>query len=76
MFEYQNDAPIKALSVLLFPVGVWFSAVYLWEHYVVDIIGGVVYATVAFVLAEKLVPRLLSRIRAKRNSQEAVFVAS
>ena len=76
MFEYQNDAPIKALSVLLFPVGVWFSVVYLWEHYVVDIIGGVVYATVAFVLAEKLVPRLLSRMRTTGNLQESVFATS
>jgi len=41
---------------LIFPFGVWFSAVYLGEHYIVDVIGGIVYATVAFVVAEKLIP--------------------
>jgi membrane-associated phospholipid phosphatase len=46
----------KALPVLLFPVGVWFSIVYLGEHYVVDVIGAVIYGTCAFFLAEKLVP--------------------
>ena len=46
----------KALPILLFPVGVWFSAVYLGEHYVVDVIGGVIYATCAFLLVEKLTP--------------------
>jgi membrane-associated phospholipid phosphatase len=44
----------KALPVLLLPVGVWFSAVYLGEHYVIDVIGGVIYGTCAFFLAEKL----------------------
>jgi membrane-associated phospholipid phosphatase len=52
----------EALPVLLLPVGVWFSTVYLGEHYVVDVIGGVVYGTCAFFLAEKLIP-LLARKR-------------
>jgi membrane-associated phospholipid phosphatase len=51
----------KALPILLLPLGVWFSAVYLGEHYVVDIIGGVAYATIAFFVVEKLIPKLLSR---------------
>jgi membrane-associated phospholipid phosphatase len=46
----------KALPILIFPFGVWFSAVYLGEHYIVDVLGGIVYATVAFVIAEKLIP--------------------
>jgi membrane-associated phospholipid phosphatase len=50
----------KALPIFVFPILVWFSAVYLGEHYVVDVIGGVVYATIAFLLAEKLIP-LFSR---------------
>jgi membrane-associated phospholipid phosphatase len=53
---------IKALPVLLFPVGVWFSAVYLGEHYVIDVIGGIIYGTCAFFLAEKLIPLLTQRI--------------
>jgi len=52
---------IKALPVLLFPVGVWFSAVYLGEHYIIDLIGGIVYGTCAFFLADKLVPLLIQR---------------
>jgi membrane-associated phospholipid phosphatase len=48
----------KALPILLFPIGVWFSAVYLGEHYVIDVIGGVVYGTCAFLLVEKLIPFL------------------
>jgi membrane-associated phospholipid phosphatase len=47
---------VKALPILIFPFGVWFSAVYLGEHYIVDVLGGIVYATVAFVVAEKLIP--------------------
>lgn len=47
----------KALPVFSFPILVWFSAVYLGEHYVIDIIGGVAYATSAFILAYKLFPK-------------------
>ena len=53
----------KALPILLFPIGVWFSAVYLGEHYVIDVIGGVIYGTCAFFLAEKLVPLFLRHAR-------------
>jgi hypothetical protein len=48
---------IKALPILIFPLGVWFSAVYLGEHYVIDMLAGVAYSTVAYFLAEKLVAR-------------------
>ncbi len=41
----------RALPVLVFPVMVWFSAVYLGEHYVVDVMGGIAYATIAFIVA-------------------------
>jgi hypothetical protein len=52
----------KALPVLSLPVGTWFSAVYLGEHYVVDVLGGIAYATVAFVAVEKILPLLSDRI--------------
>lgn len=45
---------IKALPVLIFSFGVWFSAVYLGEHYIIDLVAGVAYATGAFFLVEKL----------------------
>jgi membrane-associated phospholipid phosphatase len=48
----------KALPIIVLPIGVWFSAVYLGEHYVVDVLGGIAYATCAFVLAEKLIPHV------------------
>jgi membrane-associated phospholipid phosphatase len=34
----------RALPLLAYTVGVWISIVYLGEHYVIDIIGGVVFA--------------------------------
>ena len=46
----------EALPVLALPVGTWFSAVYLGEHYFVDVLGGIAYATVAFVAVEKFLP--------------------
>jgi membrane-associated phospholipid phosphatase len=49
---------IKALPILIIPLGVWFSAVYLGEHYIIDLLGGVAYATFAFILVEKIIPRL------------------
>jgi membrane-associated phospholipid phosphatase len=48
--------------VLIFPIGVWFSAVYLGEHYVVDVLGGIAYAVVAFVAVEKILPLLSKKI--------------
>lgn len=51
---------LKAIPILVFPFGVWFSAVYLGEHYVVDVIGGIAYASFAFILVEKIIPHLLS----------------
>jgi membrane-associated phospholipid phosphatase len=51
----------KALPVLIIPFGVWFSTVYLGEHYVVDVIGGVLYGTCAYFFVEKIVPLLTCR---------------
>ena len=52
----------KSLPVAIIPVGTWFSAVYLGEHYFVDVLAGIAYATVAFIAVEKLLPVLSSRI--------------
>ena len=53
---------LKATPILIFPFGVWFSAVYLGEHYVVDILGGILYAFGAFIVVEKFLPLLSNRI--------------
>jgi PAP2 superfamily len=42
----------RGLSVLALPyvAGVWFAVVYLGEHYVVDVILGFVYASIAYLI--------------------------
>ena len=40
---------------------VWVAVVYLGEHYVADVIGGVAYATIAIVIVRSLKPRLFTR---------------
>jgi membrane-associated phospholipid phosphatase len=63
----------RALPVLLLPIGVWFSTIYLGEHYVIDLIGGVIYGTCAFFLVEKLIPRLFSRyMHLKKPSNDSL----
>lgn len=55
----------KAAWFLPYCVAVWFSIIYLGEHYVVDVIAGMVYAQAAFfagtVLYRSIVRRLASR---------------
>jgi membrane-associated phospholipid phosphatase len=53
---------IKGLLTLVFPIGVWFSAVYLGEHYFVDVLGGIVYAFLAFIAVEKILPLIAGRV--------------
>jgi membrane-associated phospholipid phosphatase len=38
------------LTLLLLPYvfGVWFAVVYLGEHYVIDVVAGIIYASIAF----------------------------
>jgi hypothetical protein len=51
-----------ALPALIIPVGTWFSAVYLGEHYVVDVVAGIAYATMAFLSVELLLPFLSKHV--------------
>lgn len=39
-----------AIFVLPYVFGVWFSVVYLGEHYAVDVIAGILYASIAYLL--------------------------
>ena len=52
----------KSLPVAIIPVGTWFSAVYLGEHYFIDVLGGIAYATIAFIAVEKLLPLITARV--------------
>lgn len=40
----------RALLLAPYVLGVWFAVVYLGEHYVIDVIAGMIYATIAFYL--------------------------
>lgn len=45
---------LKALPFGLYVLGVWISIVYLGEHYVVDVIGGAIYAIIFYFVAIRL----------------------
>lgn len=53
LFLYQK---LHFLAVLSLPYvfGVWFAIVYLGEHYVVDAILGVIYATMVYLVLSKI----------------------
>jgi membrane-associated phospholipid phosphatase len=38
---------------LLYVFGVWFAVIYLGEHYFVDVVAGVIYSTVAYLLVRR-----------------------
>jgi len=52
----------KALPILVLPVGTWFSAIYLGEHFFADVLGGIAYASIAFIAVEKLLPLISARV--------------
>jgi len=60
----------KAMPVLAIPVGTWFSAIYLGEHYFTDVLGGIVYATAAFLVAVKLLPLLSGKLNARKATKQ------
>jgi hypothetical protein len=66
---------IKVMRILLIPyvAGVWFSVVYLGEHYIFDVVIGIVYATVAYTIVDKRVwlkQQLLFWLRALRGIEQ------
>ncbi len=52
----------KGLLFIPYVLGVWFSVVYLGEHYVSDILSGVLYAIIFFFITIKLIHRKGHRI--------------
>ena len=51
-----SDAETRAdaLAWLAVTCAIWFATVYLGHHYVVDVLGGVVYGTVGYLLVKRL----------------------
>jgi len=48
---------------VLYPLGAWFSAVYLNHHYIIDLIIGSIYVFIAYFIAKKLIlPYIFDRI--------------
>jgi len=65
------------VALALYPLGVWFSAVYLNQHYIVDLLIGTAYAAAAYLLVERvLMPKVFLRTvlrgerHVRRNSQQ------
>lgn len=64
----------RGLPVLLLPIGVAFSSMYMGHHYFVDILWGIVYAVIAFAVAvwlsrTKIVPAWLSQAYRNVNAR-------
>ena len=77
-FTYKKFKKWPAL-LLIYPLGVWFSAVYLNQHYIIDLLIGLGYLTVAYQITDKiLVPKFFSKfvdwnvIIKKNNMEEAL----
>jgi len=50
------------LLLALYPLGVWFSAVYLNQHYIIDLIIGAIYLMIAYLITDRLlIPKVFSR---------------
>jgi len=49
LFAYKKIGR-KALFLVPYVLGVWFAVVYLGEHYVIDVMAGMVFATISFYL--------------------------
>lgn len=47
---------------MLYPLAIWFGVVYLGEHYVIDVLLGVVYATLSYIAAPHLL-RLIQKLK-------------
>lgn len=63
LFHWRKVAPIMVLYCL----AIWFSIVYMGEHYVIDVLAGILYAIGSF-FAVRAVARL---VEARRERREA-----
>ncbi len=60
------------LMTLVWCGAVWFSIVFLGEHYVIDVLGGIIFATGSWVVMDRIVA---PRVRVLRAQPEAAVAA-
>lgn len=64
------------LPAMLYPLSIWFGVVYLGEHYVFDVLLGILYAAVAFIAVEWFFrwhdTRQAQRPHRQKNSTQAL----
>jgi inositol phosphorylceramide synthase catalytic subunit len=72
-FYYATKQPKSWLKWLLFVdiIGIWFSAVYSFHHYVLDVVAGATVAVLSILLFEKV---LLKTILSKYIRNFALFI--
>ncbi|MFC1726487.1 phosphatase PAP2 family protein, partial [candidate division KSB1 bacterium] len=52
----------KLFLMSLYPIGTWFAAVYLNQHYIIDLIIGAFYIVAAYKIEEKiLMPKIFEK---------------
>ncbi len=76
-FAYKKFRRHLAVLVL-YPLGVWFSAVYLNQHYVVDLLIGGLYIFAAYAIATRLLyPKVFARfVEPKEDAVRALTPAA
>lgn len=65
-----------AIPFAIYPLTVWFGVVYMGEHYVYDVVLGILYAFVAFYGTEYAFARLKTRRRHRKTVNEHVQLAT
>jgi membrane-associated phospholipid phosphatase len=54
--------------MLIYNAAVWFSIIYLGQHWVVDIIAGMAWATLSYLLVVRIWPRLAATWLSRRTA--------
>ncbi len=57
----RKKSKILSYVSLLYVFGVWFSVIYLGEHYFVDVLAGIIYATTAYIIVQRYEKRIFNK---------------
>lgn len=60
-YAYKNKLKLFSLILAIDCVGIWFSAVYSFHHYFIDVLMGIFCAIVALIIFEKVLYKKISR---------------